>query len=72
MENCALTENMVEWLKNLYLEAAKEERATASNYHLWALGAETQEMSEKFEEIAGEHMEFAHILGLLAKELELD
>lgn len=72
MDNCVLTEVMKEWLKKLYLDAVEEHRAEAKNCHLFALGSETQEMSIQFEEMAGEHMEFAYILECLANELDLE
>ena len=72
MDNCALTENMKTWLKDIYLTAAVEQRSAASNYHLFALGSENNESATAFEELADEHREFAHILECLAKELDLD
>lgn len=72
MDNCALTENMKTWLKDIYLSAAVEQRSAASNYHLFALGSDSNEKATQFEELADEHREFAHILECLAKELDLD
>ena len=72
MDNIVLTERMKDWLKEIYLEQAREHRGLASNYHTFALGSETQEMATHFEEYAEECREFAHILECLAKELDLE
>ena len=72
MDNCALTENMKTWLKDIYLTAAVEQRSAASIYHLFSLGSDSNEKATQFEELTDEHREFAHILECLAKELDLD
>lgn len=72
MDNVALTERMKGWLKHLYLEAAKDHNAAASNEHCWALGSKTQEQAMRHEENAEEHREFEYILKCLAAELNLD
>ena len=72
MDNCVLTETMKIWLKELYLEKAKDHKETASNCHLWALGSDDAESAAQWEYYTEEHREFAHILECLAKELELD
>ena len=65
-----LTENMKMWLQQMYRNEAKEQRGTASNCHIFALGSDTQEDAEQFEQFADEHREFANILENMAKELE--
>ena len=69
-KNVNLTENMIEWMKEMYLEAAKDELDTASNYHIFALGSDTQESVEQWEEYAEEHREYAEILKNMAEELD--
>ncbi len=69
-KNVNLTENMIEWMKEMYLEAAKDELDTASNCHIFALGSDTQESVEQWEEYAEEHREYAEILKNMAEELD--
>ena len=69
-KNANLTENMIEWMKEMYLEAAKDELNTASNCHIFALGSDTQESVEQWEEYAEEHREYAEILKNMAEELD--
>ena len=54
----------------MYLEAAKDELDTASNCHIFALGSDTQESVEQWEEYAEEHREYAEILKNMAEELD--
>lgn len=72
MDNIVLTERMKDWLKELYLEQAKQHISSASDCHIFALGSEIQEEAIQFDEMADEHREFAHILECLAKELDLE
>ena len=65
-----LTENMREWLKELYLNEAEEHRTAANNCHVWALGSPTQEGATQWTEYEHEHMEFAKTLEVMAKELD--
>lgn len=65
-----MTENMKNWLKELYLEAAEEHFGTASNEHLWVLGAPTDEASMFHEMNADEHRAFAIILESMANAIE--
>ena len=65
-----MTENMKIWLKELYLEAAEEHLGAASNEHLWALGAPTDEASMLHEMNADEHRAFAMILETMANNIE--
>lgn len=65
-----MTENMKIWLKELYLEAAEEHFGTASNEHLWALGAPTDEASMLHEMNADEHRAFANMLTFMAHNIK--
>ena len=65
-----MTENMKIWLKELYLEAAEEHFGAASNEHLWALGAPTDEASMLHEMNADEHRAFAIMLESMANKIE--
>jgi hypothetical protein len=65
-----MTENMKIWLKELYLEAAEEHFGAASNEHLWALGAPTDEASMLHEMNADEHRAFANMLTFMANNIE--
>lgn len=67
-----LTENMKMWLQQMYRNEAKEQRGTAENCHIFALGSDTQEDAEQFEQFAEEHREFANILDAMADELDED
>lgn len=69
-KNMNLTENMIEWMKEMYLEAAKDELDTAYNCHIFALGSDTQESAEQWEGYAEERREYAKILENMAKELD--
>ena len=69
-KNVNLTENMIKWMKEMYLEAAKDELGTASNCHIFALGSDTQESAEQWEGYAEEHREYAEILKNMAEELD--
>lgn len=64
-----MTENMKIWLKRLYLEAAEEHYGAASNEHLWALGAPTDEATMLHEMNANEHREFAMMLEYMANQI---
>lgn len=64
-----LTENMKIWLKQIYLDASEEHLGTASNEHLWALGAPTDEAAMLHEMNADEHREFANILKSMAENI---
>lgn len=65
-----MTENMKIWLKELYLEAANDHFETASNEHLCALGAPTDEASMLHEMNADEHRAFAMMLKDMANKIE--
>ena len=65
-----LTENMKLWLQQMYRNEAEEHRGTASNCHIFALGSDTQEDAEQFEQFADEHREFADILDAMAEEIQ--
>lgn len=69
-KNVNLTENMIKWMEEMYLNASKEELSTASNCHIFALGSDTQESAEQWEEYAEEHREYAEILKNMAEELD--
>ena len=64
-----MTENMKLWLKELYLNAAKEHRGAASNEHLWALGSDTEEAMTLHEINAAENMDFADMLTDMANKI---
>lgn len=64
-----MTENMKIWLKELYLNAAKEHRVAASNEHLWALGSDNEEAMMLHEINAAENMDFADILTDMANKI---
>ena len=65
-----MTENMKIWLKELYLEEARDHRIVASNEHLWALGSDNDETSMLHEMNADEHRAFAMILEEMANKIE--
>jgi hypothetical protein len=64
-----MTENMKIWLKELYLNAAKEHRGAASNERLWALGSDNEEQMMRHEINAAENMDFADILTDMANKI---
>lgn len=64
-----MTENMKEWLKQLYVDAAEDHLVAASNERLWSLGSDTDEQAIMHMENAKEHWEFADILRNMASEL---
>lgn len=70
MKTRVLTENMKIWLKELYINEAADNRITASNCHLWALGSDTPEGAAQWEEYAEEHRDFAIVLEKMAEELD--
>lgn len=72
MENYTLTETMKVWLKDLYLDKANEFRGSAKNSHLMALGSDEQEDAVQFERYADEQREFARILEVMAKEINIE
>ena len=49
-------------MKEMYLEAVKDELSTASNCHIFALGSNTQESAEQWEVYAEEHRDYAQKL----------
>lgn len=67
-----MTENMKLWLKELYLEEARDRRIVASNEHLWALGSDTNEAAMLHEMNADENRAFAMMLEEMANEIEED
>ena len=64
-----MTENMKEWLRQLYLDAVEDHLVTASNERLWSLGSDTDEQAVMHMENAKEHWEFADILRDMANEI---
>ena len=64
-----MTENMKEWLKQLYLDAVEDHLVAASNERLWSLGSDTDEQAIMHMENAKEHWEFADILRDMANEI---
>ena len=64
-----MTENMKEWLRNLYLDAAEEHRGAAQNENIWALGADNEEMAVMHMNNACENLRFADILTSMANEI---
>lgn len=65
-----MTENMKNWLKELYLDEANYQLETARFEHLCALGAPTAEASTLHQMNADEHREFASILKSMAEKIE--
>lgn len=63
-----MSENMILWLKRLYLKAAEEHRGAAQNEHLWALGSEG-EAAILHAQNSVEHVKFANILTDMANNL---
>lgn len=64
-----MTENMKEWLKQLYVDAAEDHLVAASNERLWSLGSDTEEQTVMHMQNAEEHCEFADILRNMAGKL---
>lgn len=64
-----MTENMKEWLKQLYLEAAEDHLVAASNERLWSHGSDTDEAAVLHMRNANEHWEFADMLRDMANEI---
>ena len=64
-----MTENMKEWLKQLYLDAAEDHLVAASNECLWSLGSDTDEQVIMHMENAKEHCKFADILRNMANKI---
>jgi hypothetical protein len=65
-----MTETMKIWLKELYLDAAKEHYGAARNEHLWALGSDTNEEAAQHECYADENRAFAMMLEDMANNIE--
>lgn len=63
------TENQVEWLKEMLEAEIEEAFGSASNYHRWALGSETDEEAEMFEMYSDEYRDYAEKLQELIKNL---
>lgn len=57
------TKNMKSWLRC----HAQEHYQHAKNYHIWALGSDTNEKATELELCADEHRVFAQMLENLAK-----
>lgn len=64
-----MTENMKEWLRNLYLDAAEEHRGAAQNENLWALGADDEEIAIMHYNNAAENLRFAAMLTVMAEQI---
>ena len=58
------------WLKDIYLNAAKEHLDTAKFEHLCALGSSNNEIATIHENSADDHREFAHILEFMAENID--
>lgn len=69
MNNAALTENMKDWLKDIFDKGIEEHKAASRGYHVWAMGATTNEGATQFEQYADEHMSFAKTLEEMKKEM---
>lgn len=63
-----MTENMKEWLRQLYLDAAEEHRCAASNENIWALGSDG-EASTLHIQNSMEHISFANLLTNMSNEI---
>ena len=64
-----MTENMKEWLRQLYLDAIEDHLVAASNERLWSKGSDTDEAALLHMQNAEEHWEFANILREMADEI---
>ena len=65
----ALTNKQEEWLKNLLSGASAEALGAASNSHIFAMGANTQEEAIMFEKNADELRSYASVLQNIAARL---
>lgn len=65
-----MTENMKEWLTELYESEAEAHDKTAQFEHLCALGAPTDEASTLHEMNADEHRAFARLLRSMIIKIE--
>ena len=64
-----MTENMKEWLRQLYLDAVEDHLVAASNERLWSKGSDTDEATLLHMQNAEEHWEFANTLREMADEI---
>ena len=71
MNNISLTENMKEWLSEIFNKGIEEHKASSRSNHVWAMGARTNEEATQFEQNAYEHMTFARVLETIKTEFDL-
>ena len=64
-----LTENQANWLRELLADASAEALGNASNNHVFALGANTQEESVEFEDMADESRDYSNKLLNIAAQI---
>ena len=57
-----MTEKQEEWLKTVLSDASADALGSASNNHIWAMGAKTQKECVEYEHLSVEQREFAQIL----------
>jgi hypothetical protein len=58
----AMTDQQLDWLRELLTDASSEALGSASNNHIFALGAQTQEEAIEFEKASDDQREYAHVL----------
>lgn len=58
------------WLKDLYLEAAKEHLEMAKHEHICALGSPDNESATMHEHNADDHREFARMMESMAENID--